>query len=386
MSDEGYTPESEQEATQEEMESQMDSASSEEENGSQSNTEPSEADVIRELYPTVSSWDDDRVVKWNDYCERREIEPRFIGDIPVYDPDRREYTPSSWTDEVLELAMAGKLSDVTKTMRQEAAKSYRQRHDVPDAWSNDQLIEYHEKGIEPEKTSFGAWVKDSTRPQRKASQWSEEELLSWGSGEISATMIATDKTLSSEFQGRFNLPTYSEDREELMAAYQASQSEAPETESTETDEPEVKKESPKEMEQSDYEYLTHQMDMYCSMVPPGKPVNDDIARRAQNGLERAFQRAVRLDAPAFVAGMKTILDYFKSEKETIFNPSMAYRFLSQMTGRSETRNAHRAMIQMFMLAADGEKGTLRQMDIASLLPSYDTQSAQKVAEFFTKHV
>lgn len=324
-----------------------------------------------------------------DYVET----PTNVDGVALTDPQRADRQPGDWTDEELLAFVRNELIDVDPKRTQELVSEFRRRISHPEAWSTEDVLTYYRTGEEPAMTSTGAWKSDVTRGKRRASEWSNEELQAWVLGEVHPTNLANDAKLAAEVKRRFQLEGKN-DPASVREAFRKSQDtpvvevedQTPEVEEP-TVEPSPVVSEPKvrgALTKMNVSFIQSTLETYAETVQLGKPITDATGGNAQKSLDNLFQYVIRLDGAAFKEGMDMIKAFVRKHRDTLFNPSVAYRFVHMLKGGAERQKAHVDLIVLLMTATSKAPEAVRQMDLRKMVAIAPVEKQDLLVEYFTQ--
>ena len=355
--------------------------------------EQSPVEQARETFALPSDWTDNQVTQWLKTMEN-EQEATTEDGVFRFDPTRAQRKPADWDTSELRAYLNGELIGVSNKRRSELVNEYRRRESLEDAWSDQQVLDYFQKGITPEQTSYGAWVYDRTRPQRQAQDWSTEELMSWAEGELKAVGKTTDIKLAIELKKRLSLNVEADTVEAVMKAYKAAQeAEATQAEPTPADENEGLLERAEStstyngaLTEMNLSFIEGVLDRYVAAVAPGKQITEAEGGKAQRDLDNLFNYVMRLEGPALPEALDMIKRRVVKEREGVFSPSYAYRFTHLLKGDRKAQQRHVNLIELFLIITDRNAGAKRkQIDIRHMLSGYSPAVSDRLTDYFKNY-
>lgn len=382
----------EREETQEEstVESNVDSA--------EKSSEEQEAEMLahaREAFDIPEGWTDNQLLQWLNKPVDDKRGVKTETGIFRHDPTRAQRKPNAWPTEELLAALKGELDDVSGKRMAELIAEYRRRETLEAAWSDQQVLDYFRKGITPEKTSYGAWVYDRTRPQRQAHEWTTEELLSWAEGELKASGKANDTKLAMELKKRHSLKTVDNSVEEILAAYNYQFSDNTEDDSS----PVHEQKTPQlyvhaeptptyngALTDMNLSFIDGVLDRYVATVATNSIVGDAAGGKAQRELDNLFSYVTRLDGPAMADALDKIKTRIIKERNGVFSPSNAYRFVHLLKGDRKHQQRHVNLIELFLIVTDRNASSRRkQVDIRHMLSGFSPSVTERLADYFQNY-
>lgn len=326
-----------------------------------------------------------------DAPEEQVSEPvgRALNDIPVVD----------WSTSELEAYIAGTVVEETYVATlKEAVKEHRIREvKLPAAWTVSECRNFLKNGVEPAKTTKGAWLSDDTRRFRREHEWTTEELESWALGEIKPEGSTSKNGLAIELKQRLKLNIPSSDPQNVIANYRfvsnqvKSEVEIPTpakalAQATVTepvnDTSKIQLEGVTNVNQS---YIDSSLAQFEAVMKPGRAINDVVAGEAQRLLRDVILYAIRLQDPVGSrSAMQYLLEYFRARRGIgqIFEDTYAFRGIPDMKGTKKEQVAHHDLLTLFLVYADPMVELRGQTDVPSLIGAIDRQHQSRVLEFF----
>lgn len=310
---------------------------------------------------------------------------------------------ATWTTDELEAYIAGTIEgvDIYRSTVDKAISEHRIREVKLDAaWTADECKTFLLTGVEPAKTSKGAWVKDVTRQYRREHQWTTQELESWALGEIKPEGATLASGLAIELKARLNLVVPSVDVDAVITCYkhftgltvkptieavQPTAKTAPVTEAQVVEvTKQIKYEGLSVMNQS---YIESSLAQFGEIMKPGKAVNEVVGGKAQKLLKEVINYAIALPDPAASrAAMQALFDHFAANRTPgkIFEDTYAFRFIDKMQATKKEQEAHADLLTLFLAYADPMVELRAQTDVASLIRGVPSHLQSRVLEFFSK--
>lgn len=348
-------------------------------------------DESREVNGIPDTWTDDQLRKWLD---QPVDESRGITTENGHfrnDPTRAQRKPNDWDTSELEDFLHGELDGISSKRHHELINEYRRRESLEPAWSDREVLDVFRKGITPEQTSSGVWVNDRTRPGRSVQQWTDAELDAWTQGEIKAVGKATDNKLAAELRRRFSLETEDVTVDGTIKAYT-------QRNAVEDTQPTPKEEKPVEkpveasapttgaLTEMNLSFIDGVLDRYVEAVKPSSQVGEAEGGKAQRDLDNLFNYVLRLEGPALPEGLDMIKKRIVKEREGVFSPSNAYRFIHLLKGDRKAQQRHVNLIELFLIVTDRNAVAKRkQIDIRHMLSGFSPNVSDKLTDYFQNY-
>ena len=324
------------------------------------------------------------------------IEHTERGSI-VTDVTRKDRDISTWgVDEILD-GFEGKLTDIGENQYGALAKAYRQLAKVDAAWSVRDLIDFLTQGLEPSKTSNGAWRNDVTRARRPANEWATQELVAWALGEIRAIGETNDQKVAVELNKRLDLCAQSNKPEDVIRAYKKMQNNSvkvvgvqPTAETPEPTiaEPVVQTETviPQGLTAMNVGYLKTQTERYLAACKPGTPITPEKGAKEQRELDNLFRYILKIDDPqGFGSAMSYFRDFYKKHRDGLFEPTYATRFTGTLRSEGDIQETHVNLLAIFHVYTDDDKAARKQIDLPYLLRKFPANRQGWLLEFFQRY-
>lgn len=320
-----------------------------------------------------------------------------------------EETPEPTVEErlaELEATIISEDYEVTQKDRLEAIKEHRNvSTKLNEAWSLEAIKAFLEMGIEPEKTSTGVYVEDVTRANKKASGWSDEEVVAWIKGELEATGKASVGALAQSAVSRFKLKVKGNDPKSVINAYNVQvekiQPEVEETVPTAVEttvaaaqvtevKPTVK--NPVEIKQEgltpmNQRYIEDTLNRYIETLKPGKSVTQAEGVLQQKALDTLIRYILNLTDPSgFRNGMDYLLKVIKSQRaDGVFNDTYAMRFSDNLPVSGNVQENHNRLLTLFFTFVDGDEAIIKQTDVAYLLEFVPADKQPLLLQYFEQY-
>jgi hypothetical protein len=341
------------------------------------------------------TWTDDHVDGWI-AAGGDEVVHTERGSI-VVDPTRKEREIATWgVDEILD-AFEGKLEGVEEGQYGALAKAYRQLVSVDAAWSVRDLIDNLTQGLEPAKTSNGAWKQDVTRARRPAQDWTTQELVAWALGELRAVGETTDQKIAIELNKRLDLCSQSNKPEDVIRTYRKMQSNSvkvvgvqPTAVTPPATLPEVEPQSETPILQGltpmNVAYLKTQTERYLKACKPGTPITVEIGTKEQRELDNLFRYILKLEDPqGFGSALIYFRDFYKANRNGLFDPQYAFRFTGTLRAEGDVQETHVNLLNIFHVFTDENKAARKQIDLPFLLRKFPSVKQAWLLEFFQRY-
>lgn len=329
-------------------------------------------------------------------------DPDDVIEAPI--PTLNDRDPRTWTDEELEAYITKQVSiDVYYSTVVAAIAEMRIRNKLlPRAWSLEECQTFLTNGVEPAKTSKGAWVSDVTRATRREHEWSTQELESWALGEIQPEGQTIAAGLAIELKQRLKLTVPSVDveavikcykvKEGLVVAKTAAVSTPAIANKASVVTPTIAKKSnvtinPEGLSIMNQSYIEGALKDFHSVMEPGRAVTRVQGGQAQKLLKEVITYAYSLPDPgAATAAMKALFDHFAANREPgqIFEDTYAFRFIEDMLTTPKEQEGHAALLTVFLAYADPMTELREQTDVMSLIKGVPTKYQSRILEFFSK--
>ena len=315
----------------------------------------------------------------------------------VADPTRKEREISTWPLSEIQDAFEGKLDGVDEGQYGALAKAYRQLAPVDAAWSVRDLIDFLTQGLEPSKTTNGAWRNDVTRARRPAQDWTTQELVAWALGEIRAVGETTDQKVAIELNKRLDLCSQTNKPEDVIRTYRKMQSNSvkvvgvqptavtPEATLPEA-EPETETPIPQGLSAMNVAYLKTQTERYLKACKPGTPISGEIGAKEQKELDNLFRYILKLEDPqGFGSALSYFRDFYKANRNGLFDPQYAFRFTGSLRTDGDVQETHINLLNIFHVFTDENKAARKQIDLPFLLRKFPSVKQAWLLEFFQRY-
>lgn len=350
---------------------------------------------LRDQYALPDNWTDSAIDEWikqEGYNFGMTDRGNFVVDPTRFSERGIEtYTTSELLD-----AIEGKLQNDYTDVEGAIANVYRQREAVNAAWSTRDLVDFLKQGLEPAKVSTGAWKNDVTRARRMAQDWTSQELQAWVKDEIKSGGETTDQKLAIEANKRFDLGVISVTPEDIRRVYLKIHSNAvkivgvAETAVTPTNlqpepVPTVATETviPQGLTAMNVAYLKTQTERYAAACAPGKAITADAGAKEQRELDNLFRYILKIEDPAgFGNAMGFIRDFFKKNRDGLFNPQYAFRFTGTLRTEGDVQETHVNLLNILQVYTDENKSARKQIDLPYLLSKFPSNRQAWLLEFF----
>lgn len=322
-------------------------------------------------------------------------------EAPAEEPEVLPEDITDWTTEQLFLGICGELD--TSIKPKELVKVYRQREELPMAWTHNQAIAYLRTGEEPALTSTGAWVVDVTRNERTADEWTTAELEAWALGEIQAGGRTHPNGVAIELKARLKLKA-EDTAESVRKAYMALKNDAitiggaeaskpvkVKAASTQTEQLQTAKAAVAQIEHvkgltpMNVSFIDDVLSRYIDTVKPGNVVSENMGMKAQNELDTMLQYVISLDAQGILAGMERIKPIFKKQmaRGGVFESSNVFRFTHLMRVENNRAARHIGLLEAMRVFFSDVKETRKQVDLRTLLQYQPVDKIDILVEYFT---
>lgn len=313
----------------------------------------------------------------------------------VIDPTRKSRAISTWPVSELVDGLKDRLDGIDEGNFGELAKAYRQLETVDPAWSITSLIDFVRQGLEPSKTSNGAWREDVTRARRLASEWTTQELIAWALGEIRALGATTDITVAKELNERLDLGVHTGVPSDVIATYRRTKNndvkvvgEQPTAVTPVVTTPEVKTETVTlpGLTSMNAGYLKTQTERYLKACAPGTPINMEIGTTEQRQLDNLFRYILKLEDPvAFGSALTYFRDFYAKHRDGLFEPTYASRFTGTLRTDGFIQETHVNLLAILHVYTDPNKAARKQIDLPYLLRNFPVDKQSLLLEFFQRY-
>lgn len=339
-------------------------------------------------------WTDDNIDQWISVAGYNT--PRTANGSFVNDPTRKDRPISTWaTGEIVD-AIRGELDGIEVGQHGELANAYRQLETVDAAWSARDLLDWLQQGLEPAKTSNGAWRNDVTRARRLARDWTTQELVAWAIGEIRPVGETTDVKVAAELNRRLDLGVLTNDPNDVIKAYKRTQAGTAKivgvqptaaTPTTLQPEPAVEPEvTLLGLTKLNAAYLATQTSRYLKMCAPGVPITPEIGVKEQRQLDNMFRYILKLEDPVgFGSAMTFLRDFYKKHRDGLFEPTYASRFTGLLRTDGYLQETHVNLLAILNVYTNPDKSARKQLDLAFLLRNFPVDKQAWLIEFFQKY-
>lgn len=313
--------------------------------------------------------------------------------VVINDPQRAQKKLADWETAELTAYLKGELENVPKNLQSGIVKEYRRRVELPEAWSEQEVLNYFRQDILPEKTESGLWVNDVTRANRAPADWSNEELEAWVHNEIKPVGKANAGKLAHEVVNRFELSASPNDINKVRAEFDHKfAQETEDDESTEQATPEpAKPTAPKVAEPvgaltaMNVSFIDTTLENYVRAVSPNAQVGEEEGGKAQRSLESLFQYVLRLEGKALKDGLNRVNAFINKHRDGVFSPSNAYRFVHHLKGNPKHQVQHVNMIELFLMTGDANQARRQQVDMRHMLKDLPNAKIEILVDYFKNH-
>lgn len=339
------------------------------------------------------SWTDDDIDQWIAAAGYTKGHTEF--GVIVVDPTRKRRPIATWGIDEIQAAFAGELPDVDESQHGDLAKAYRSQESVEPAWSLRELIDWLVQGLEPAKTTNGAWRNDVTRARRLAQDWSTQELIAWANGEIRAAGETTDAKVASELNKRLDLGVNTNSPTDVIRVYKKTLSnsvqvigEQPTAPTSTTLQPEQPQSVaiPLGLTKMNVAYLKTQTERYLAACKPGVPITPEKGIKEQRQLDNLFRYILKLDDPAgFGAALTYLRDFYAANRLGLFEPTYALRFTGGLRAEGYLQETHVNLLTILQAYTNPDKASRKQIDLAYLLRNFPIDRQAWLIEFFQKY-
>lgn len=319
-------------------------------------------------------------------------------------PDLNDLDVRQWTDLELEGYITGTVQfEIYHSRVVEAIAEHRIRHAVLSAaWTVAECQQFLASGLEPAKTTTGAWVNDVTRAARREHAWSTQELEAWARGEIEPEGSTLASGLAIELKARLQLALPTVDVAAVIQCYKVKVGLAAPAPAFVAPTPKVapvvakaavvvvptkvtiNQEGLTAMNQS---YIENSLAEFHNVMRPGRAVDLVKGGEAQKLLKEVIVYAISLpDGQAAAAAMRALFEHFKANRAEgmIFEDTYAFRFIENMRVTPKEQESHAALLTLFLAYADPMVELREQTDVSSLIKGVPTRLQSRVLEFFSK--
>lgn len=319
-------------------------------------------------------------------------------------PDLNDLDVRQWTDLELEAYITGTVQfEVYHSRVVEAIAEHRIRHvALSAAWTVTECQQFLASGLEPAKTTTGAWVNDVTRAARREHAWSTQELEAWARGEIEPEGSTLASGLAIELKARLQLAIPTVEVSAVIQCYKVKVGLAAPTPAFVAPIPKVapvvakaaavvtptkvtiNQEGLTAMNQS---YIENSLTEFHNVMRPGRAVSEVKGGEAQKLLKEIISYSIGLpDGQAAASAMRALFDHFKANRGEgmIFEDTYAFRFIENMRVPAKDQESHAALLTLFLVFADPMVELREQTDVSSLIKGVPTRLQSRVLEFFSK--
>jgi hypothetical protein len=330
--------------------------------------------------------------------EQSEPEPAKTEDgVVINDPERSKRKLADWDTVELVAYLKGQLEGVPKNRLPGVVKEYRRRENLPTAWSDEEVVNYFQQGIEPEQTTNGVWKNDVTRAQRNVGDWSDEELVAWAHGEIEPKGKATVAKLTRELATRYKLSASPSDTKAVLKQFHHQHSDKQQSdnesviETQATAEVETKPaaapvaEAVGALTAMNVSFIDNTLERYAQTVGLNQQVSETDGGVVQRALEGLFQYVMRLEGKALKEGLDRVKVFINEHRDDVFNPSNAYRFVHLLKGSPKYQVQHVNLIELFLMAGDRNQARRQQVDMRHMLKDVPNDKIESLVDYFKNH-
>lgn len=338
------------------------------------NEEKSPYEIFREEHSFAERWNDGDIDLWKDVMGNR---PTFVDDdVLPFDPYRDKRPVNQWSTAELKAYLSGKLLRVTDSIRKDVANEYRNRVEIPDAWSDIDMVSYFTHDRTPPKTDSGVWLRDITRDRKAPSSWTDDELKAWMNEEIKSDIPS--QKITNEFIKRFDLDVKEGtiDKRTVKKAFVEDRKRVEDINQT------IAKGQLTPMNKS---FIESTLDQYVKTVALGKPVSDQQAANSQNQLEALFTYVTNLEGAGLIDSLNMINKAFVDHRDTVFNPNHVHRFTHFVKGDSKVKSRHTNMLELFATVASPNKAQRKQVDYRMMLREFPEAKAEMLHDYFKNY-
>lgn len=338
------------------------------------NVEKSPHDKFREEHAFSERWSDSDIDLWKSVMGSRT--PIMVDDVLVFDPYREKRPINQWSTSELKAYLSGKLLRVGDNIRKDVATEYRSRVEIPDAWSDLDMVGYFTHDRTPPKTESGVWLRDITRDKKSPSSWTDLELKAWMNEEIKSD-IPSQKIIN-EFIKRFDLDVKEGtiDKRTVRKAFIEDQKRVESINETITQ---------GQLTNMNASYIQSTLDQYVKMTALGKPISDQMAENCQNQMEALFVYVTKLEGAGLVDGLNMIKKAFVEHRDTVFNPNHVHRFTHFVKGDSKVKSRHTNLLELFATVASPNKAQRKQVDYRLMLREFPEAKAEVLYDYFKNY-
>jgi hypothetical protein len=307
-----------------------------------------------------------------------------LGSI-VNDPTRVERPISGWDQEEVLDGLHDRLVGIDEAHYSDLARRYRQLVNVAPAWSSREVLDHVQQGILPPQTTSGVWINDVTRARRPARDWSTPELEAWANGQIRAIGEATEMKLGIELNQRMELGVPTQDTPTILNAYKRMETGAIKTAPatiTQSKQPETIQ----GLTKVNVSYIQHNLEDYKTAVGPGVRHTPEKGITAQKQLDGVFRHILQLQsAEGFCSGMTILRDFVKANRETMFDPTPAFRYTGALRKEGDLQETHINLLTLLYVYTDVNTAARRQLDLQWMVSKFPADRQAWLIEFFTRY-
>lgn len=324
--------------------------------------------------------------------------------VVINDPARAQRKLAEWETLELMAFLKGELEGLPNQLTAGIVKEYGRREELEAAWSDQEVLDFFRNGVEPARTANGVWVNDVTRVNRSAQDWATLELEAWAAGEITPKGKANAQKLTAELVRRFDLSGPASDTEAVLKQYRHKTQPAQEPSNGDTGEanepePSVEEEPAPKVENKpapvvegvgaltamNVGFIDTTMERYIEAVSPRKQITDEEGGAAQRSLDGLFAYVMRLEGKALGEGLDRIKKIIDANRDGVFSPSNAHRFIHRLKGNARHQAQHVNLIELFLIVTDKNPARKQQVDIRHMVSGLHGTLPDVMTDYFKNH-
>ena len=251
----------------------------------------------------------------------------------------------------------------------------------------------------------------STRINKPASQWREEELHGWARGDIESGRAANEKQLATilakklELEVGDDIAAFKEAAVEKIDGTEETAQEVPEEEAApveEKEEPEVKEEPkaapqpqqtaakqepqfPGGQKSTTLMIIEDNLAKYVAKMRPGVAHQGNDGPATQVMLYRTIQTILRQKGTDFNFAFGEFLKVVHKHRKDVFNERYIFRYMDRLTLTPAERRNFERFVSLAMTVCDPatRSHTLKQVDVDATMEGFkDPDAHQRVVAFF----
>lgn len=239
---------------------------------------------------------------------------------------------------------------------------------------------------------------------KQPKNWSDQELVSWATGEIVPGKDITEESLAEEAFKRMGQEPGSveEAKETLRSAVEGESSEAVEASETDAKEEEpapvpeepVREEPtptpPKEEtkvadDNPSMRIVEENLEEYITRMKPGKAHTGNEGPVAQVKLYRTIQTVLRMEGSAFIKAYGYLLKVVNDHRKDVFDDRYLFRYFDALTLTNPERRNFERILNLLVTTCEPKlrSKAIKQVDLDATMEGFrNPEMHQRVVEFY----